>query len=66
LLTFVKKNSENVEFVEKLLNRSEIKICCRAEMDVSKYTWMQDGCILVVEISSFKVGKNKNFLKSDV
>lgn len=34
-------------------------------MDVSKYTWMRDGCILVVEISSFKDGVFKTFLKSD-
>ena len=32
-------------------------------MDVSKYTWMRDGCILVVEISSFKDGVFKTFLK---
>jgi len=34
-------------------------------MDVSKYAWMRDGCILVVEISSFKDGVLKTFLKSD-
>ena len=32
-------------------------------MDVSKYTWMRDGCILVVEISSFKDGVFKTFQK---
>ena len=30
-------------------------------MDVSKYAWMRDGCILVVEISSFKDGVFKTF-----
>jgi len=34
-------------------------------MDVSKYAWMRDGCILVVEISAFKDGVFKTFLKSD-
>ena len=62
---FVIKSCKKVEFVEKKLYRSEIKICCRVQMDVSKYTWMRDGCILVVEISSFKDGVFKTFLKSD-
>ena len=45
-----------IRIVENKGFRSKIDICCSAAMDESKYTWMRIECILVVEISSFKVG----------